>query len=88
MNDAKEGGGPDVCGCNGPVDEASEQGEECGFATTFLGRFDTEIGADVAEFECVSVEHPEGQRFGGAFGEDDEPAHGCGEGIEQNTGVD
>jgi hypothetical protein len=82
LDDAEEGGGADVGGNDRPTDEEAEDGEESGFAATFLRRFDAKIGADVAELESIGVENPEGDGLGGVGRENDEAAEDLDEGIE------
>lgn len=60
LDDAKEGGGADVGGDDGAVDEFAQDGEEGGFAAAFFGGFDAEVGGDVTQVEGVSMEDPKG----------------------------
>ena len=84
LGDAEEGGGADVGGGDGAVDEFAKDGEEGGFATAFFGGFEADVGGDVAELKGVGVEDPERQRFGGVGWEDDEALEEGGEVVEQN----
>ena len=88
FDDAEEGGGADVGGDEGAVDEFAQDGEEGGFAAAFFRGFQADVGADVAEVEGVGVEGPEGEGFGGGLGEDDEAAEEFDEVVEEELAVD
>ena len=72
FDDAEEGGRADVGGDDRAADEFAEDAEQGGFAAAFFGRFDADVGADVAEVKGVGVKGPEGESFGRPLRKDDE----------------
>jgi len=84
FNHAKEGGGADVGGNDRAIHEFAQDAEEGGFAATFDGRFDAEVGADVAELEAPGVDDPERERFGRVFGQDDEAGKEGGQVVKES----
>ncbi len=88
FDEAKEGGGADVGGGDGAVDEFAKEGEEGGLAAAFDGGFDADVGGHIAEVSDVGVEDPEGEGFGGPLGEDKEAAEEVAEFVEEEFGVD
>ena len=88
LDDAEEGGGADVGGDNGAMDELTENAEKGGFAATFFGGFQADVGADVAEVKSVGVQGPQGESLGAPLGEDDVPGDETGQVVQKKAAVD
>ena len=88
LDDAEEGGGADVSGDDGPVDELAEDGEESSFAAALFGGLEPYVGADLAQVEGVGVESPKGESFGAPLGQNDVSGDEAGEVFQEEAAVD
>ena len=88
LDDPEPGRGGDVGGDDRPVDELAEHGQEGGFAATFLGRFDADVGAGIAEVEGIGMQDPESEGFSGPPGEHDEGGQHTDEVIQEESAID
>jgi hypothetical protein len=88
FNDAKESRRTDIGRNNRATDEFAQHTKQSSFAAAFLGRFDADVRADVAEMERIGMNGPEGERFGGPLWKDDETFDYLGQGIEQGRAID
>jgi len=61
LDHTEEGRRADVRCRNRAVCEPAQNAEQRGLATTFFRRLDAKVSADIAQFECIGVENPEGE---------------------------
>jgi len=86
LDGAKEGGGADVGGAFGAVDDAGQEMQQGAFAATVPWGFDGEVGGDIAQFPGVGVEGEQGDDFRNPFGQDDKAIGGPHNGVQNEGG--
>ena len=87
LDDPEERGPADVGGGHGPVGQFAEDLQESGFAATFEGRLDSEVGARIARVKGIGVQVPQGEGLGRPIREDDQAREGVRQVVQENRAV-